>query len=74
MGRITLAQAAKWCGGQVDEKFANVTFLGASGDHRWVQPGELFVTLEEGQHLEESIRVAMERGAAAVTATAQSVL
>lgn len=66
MGRITLAQAAKWCGGQVDEKFVNVTFLGASGDHRWVQPGELFVTLEEGQHLEESIRVAMERGAAAV--------
>ncbi len=66
MGRITLAQAAKWCGGQLDEKYASVTFLGASGDHRWVQPGELFVTLDEGPHLEESIRVAMDRGAAAV--------
>ena len=66
MGRITLAQAAKWCGGQLDEQYASVTFLGASGDHRWVQPGELFVTLDEGPHLEESIRVAMERGAAAL--------
>ena len=65
MGRITLAQAAKWCGGQVEDKYADITFLGACGDHRWAQPGELFVTLNE-QHLEESIRVAMEKGAVAV--------
>ena len=45
MGRITLALAAQWCGGQIDEKYADVSFLGASGDHRWVKPGELFVTL-----------------------------
>ena len=65
MGRITLAQAAKWCGGQVDEKYADITFLGACGDHRWAKPGELFVTLNEA-HLGESVRVAMEKGAAAV--------
>jgi len=70
VGKITLAQAAKWCGGQLDEKYASVTFLGASGDHRWVQPGELFVTLDEGPHLNESIRVAMERGAVAVLCSA----
>ena len=66
MGKITLGQAAQWCGGQVEEKYADVEFLGACGDHRWANPGELFVTLEQGPHLEESIRVAMERGAAAV--------
>ena len=66
MGRITLALAAQWCGGQIDEKYADVSFLGASGDHRWVKPGELFVTLDQGPNLNESIRVAMERGAAAI--------
>lgn len=66
MGRITLAQAAAWCGGQVEERYENISFLGACGDHRWAKPGELFVTLDEGPHLQESIRVAMERGAAAV--------
>lgn len=66
MGKITLAQAARWCGGQVDEKYGNIEFLGACGDHRWANPGELFVTLDQGPHMAESIRVAMERGAAAV--------
>ena len=66
MGKITLAQAAAWCGGQVDPKYADVAFLGACGDHRWAKPGELYVTLEQGPYLEESVRVAMERGAAAV--------
>ena len=69
MGKITLAQAAQWCGGQVEEKYADVTFLGACGDHRWAKPGELYVTLEQGPYLEESVRVAMERGAAAVLST-----
>jgi len=70
MGRITLAQAAAWCGGQVEERYANISFLGACGDHRWAMPGELFVTLDEGPHLQESIRVAMERGAVAVLSSA----
>lgn len=70
MGRITLAQAAAWCGGQVEARYADVSFLGACGDHRWAKPGEIFVTLDEGPHLQESIRVAMERGASAVLTSA----
>ncbi len=66
MGKITLAQAAAWCGGQVEEQYADVEFLGACGDHRWANPGELYVTLNQDPHMEESVRVAMERGAAAV--------
>ena len=66
MGKITLAQAAQWCGGQVEAKYADVEFLGACGDHRWANPGELFVTLDQGPQMGEMIRVAMERGAAAV--------
>jgi len=66
MGKITLALAAQWCGGQVEAKYADVEFLGACGDHRWANPGELFVTLDQGPHMDESIRVAMERGAEAV--------
>ena len=45
MARITLRQAAQWCGGHVDEKYADVTFLGANIDSRKVQPGELFIAL-----------------------------
>lgn len=66
MGKISLALAAQWCGGQVEEKYADVEFLGACGDHRWANTGELFVTLDQGPYVQESIRVAMERGAAAV--------
>ena len=28
MGRISLQQAALWCGGSVQEKYKEVTFLG----------------------------------------------
>ena len=66
MGKITLAQAAQWCGGQVDAKYADVEFLGACGDHRWAKPGELYVMFGDDPYWEESLRVAMERGAAAV--------
>ena len=34
MGKITLRQAAAWCGGTVEEKYADVTFLGATNDTR----------------------------------------
>ena len=34
MGVITLKQAAAWCGGAVEEKYADVTFLGAGNDTR----------------------------------------
>ena len=46
MGKITLRQAAQWCGGYVEEKYADVTFLGASNDTRELQPGQLFVALQ----------------------------
>ena len=32
MSNITLRQAAQWCGGRVDEKYADLTFLGANID------------------------------------------
>ena len=34
MGRITLQQAANWCGGWIDPKYKDVTFLGANNDTR----------------------------------------
>ena len=45
MGKITLREAAQWCGGRVEEKYADRTFFGASNDSRKIQPGELFVVL-----------------------------
>ena len=41
MPRITLRDAAKWCGGTVEEKYAEVSFLGAGNDTRNLQPGQL---------------------------------
>ena len=46
MGRITLKQAAEWCGGVIDPKYADVAFLGASNDTRTIQPGQLFLALK----------------------------
>ena len=46
MGRITLKQAAAWCGGRIDPKYEEVTFLGASNDSRNIQPGQLFLALQ----------------------------
>jgi UDP-N-acetylmuramoyl-tripeptide--D-alanyl-D-alanine ligase len=66
MAKITLSQAAAWCGGQVNEQYADLIFEGACGDHRWVRPGELFVALDQSEGLSERIQVAMDRGAVAV--------
>ena len=41
MGMITLRQAADWCGGLIDPKYADVTFLGANNDSRIIEPGQL---------------------------------
>lgn len=46
MSRITLEQAARWCGGTVAPQYAQVEFLGATNDSRQVQPGQLFVALQ----------------------------
>ena len=66
MGRITLQQAAAWCGGTVDAKYASVEFLGASNDTRTIQPGQLFLALKGARDGHDFIPMALEKGAAAV--------
>lgn len=66
MGKITLRQAAAWCGGRVASKFANVEFFGANMDSRNITNGQLFVALEGERDGHDYIPMAMEKGAAAV--------
>ena len=66
MGRITLRQAAAWCGGYVEEKYADITFLGANMDSRIIEPGQLFIALVGERDGHDYIPMAMEKGAAAV--------
>ena len=66
MANITLRQAARWCGGTVDEKYADVEFLGANNDTRVLKPGQLFVVLQGARDGHDFIPAAMEKGAAAV--------
>ena len=69
MGRITLEQAAAWCGGTIDPKYKDVTFLGANNDTRKLQAGQLFVALKGARDGHDFIPSAMEKGAAAVLCT-----
>ena len=69
MGVITLEQAAKWCGGKIDPKYKEVTFLGANNDTRKLQAGQLFLALQGARDGHEFIPAAMEKGAAAVLCT-----
>ena len=71
MARITLGQAAQWCGGWIDEKYENVTFLGANNDTRKLEPGQLFVCLQGQRDGHEFVPAAMEKGAAAVLCSRQ---
>ncbi len=66
MGMITLRQAAQWCGGRVDEKYGDITFLGASNDSRGIQPGQLFVALQGQRDGHDFVDAALQKGAAAV--------
>ena len=66
MAKLTLRQAARWCGGFVEEKYADVEFFGANNDTRVLQPGQLFVVLQGARDGHEFIPAAMEKGAAAV--------
>ena len=66
MGKITLRQAAKWCGGFVEEKYADVEFLGANNDTRILKEGQLFIALKGVRDGHDFIPAAMEKGAAAV--------
>ncbi len=65
MARITLRQAARWCGGTVDEKYEEVAFQGAGNDSRSIGPGQLFVALEGARDGHDFIPQAMAQGAAA---------
>ena len=69
MGRITLQQAAQWCGGKIDPKYKDVTFLGANNDSRAVEPGQLFVALKGTRDGHDFVPNALEKGAAAVLCT-----
>lgn len=66
MARLTLRQAAQWCGGRVEEKYADVEFLGANNDTRVLKPGQLFIVLQGARDGHDFIPAAMEKGAAAV--------
>ena len=69
MAQITLAQAASWCGGAIDPKYADVTFYGANNDTRKIEPGQLFVALQGARDGHDFIPMALEKGAAAVLCT-----
>ena len=66
MGRITLEQAAQWCGGKIDPKYKDVIFFGASNDTRTLKKGQLFVALQGQRDGHEFVPAALEKGAAAV--------
>ena len=69
MGRITLQQAAQWCGGRIDPKYKDVTFLGANMDTRKLTEGQLFIALVGERDGHDYIPAAFEKGAAAVLCT-----
>ena len=66
MGKITLKQAAAWCGGTVEAKYEDVEFLGACNDTRVLKEGQLFLALKGARDGHDFIPQAMEKGAAAV--------
>ena len=66
MGRITLQQAAQWCGGKIDPKYKDVTFLGANNDTRKLESGQLFLALKGERDGHDYIQAAFDKGAAAV--------
>ena len=69
MGRITLQQAALWCGGSIDPKYKDVAFLGANNDSRNIEKEQLFVALQGVRDGHDFIPAALQKGAAAVLCT-----
>lgn len=65
MSKITLLQAALWCGGTVEKQFENVEFFGANNDTRLIQPGQLFIALQGTRDGNDYVSDAMAKGAAA---------
>lgn len=69
MGRITLQQAAQWCGGRIDAKYKDITFLGANNDSRKIEKDQLFIALKGERDGHDFIPAALQKGAAAVLCT-----
>ena len=69
MGRITLKQAALWCGGTVAAEFEEHSFCGVQFDSRVLREGELFVALTGERDGHSFVPSAMAKGAAAVLAS-----
>lgn len=69
MGKITLQQAAQWCGGKIDPKYQDVSFCGATNDTRNLQEGQLFVALQGARDGHDFVPAALEKGAAAILCT-----
>ncbi|MCQ2418286.1 MAG: UDP-N-acetylmuramoyl-tripeptide--D-alanyl-D-alanine ligase [Clostridia bacterium] len=69
MAKLTLKQAASFCGGQVAPEYEEITFDGACMDTRKIQNGQLFVAIRgESRDGHDYARSAMEAGACAVLA------
>ena len=66
MGKITLKQAAAWCGGKIDPKYADVEFLGANNDTRIIKEGQLFIALKGARDGHDFVPMALQKGAAAI--------
>ena len=66
MAWITLEQAAAWCGGRIDPKYAKVAFLGANNDSRKIQKDQLFIALQGERDGHDYVPSALQNGAAAV--------
>ena len=66
MAHITLAQAAAWCNGRVEEQYKNIAFCGAGNDSRTIRPGQLFVALVGARDGNDFAPMAFQNGAAAL--------
>ena len=69
MGKITLEQAALWCGGTIDPKYKDVIFFGANNDSRKLEKEQLFVALQGVRDGHDFIPAALKKGAAAILCT-----
>lgn len=67
--KMTLGQAAAWCGGTVAPELAEKPFRGANFDSRRVRSGELFIAITGARDGHDFAASALEKGAAAVVAS-----
>lgn len=73
MSRITLEQAAQWCGGTVAPQWKDQGFLGASNDTRSLKSGQLFVALKAARDGNDYLDEAIRQGAGAVLCSRDTI-